>query len=111
MVVLLRAAARLCFHPVHVLLAPSRLAASHQQHALSSLHKRIPATGLHRTLASSSGQGLDSGKRLDAGAELRPYRTVVPAPDRLVVIGDVHGDIGACGDSVFCTCNSCGTST
>lgn len=41
----------------------------------------------------------DSGRptregRLDAGVELRPYRTVVPEAKRLVVIGDVHGDIG-----------------
>ena len=32
--------------------------------------------------------------RLGAGADLRPYRTVAPAVERIVVIGDVHGDIG-----------------
>lgn len=39
--------------------------------------------------------GLADGGRLGAKAELRRYRTVVPAPERLVVVGDVHGDIGA----------------
>ncbi|CAN0268335.1 unnamed protein product [Ascophyllum nodosum] len=33
--------------------------------------------------------------RLGAGADLRPYRTVAPAVERIVVIGDVHGDIDA----------------
>lgn len=41
-----------------------------------------------------SGRLTDQG-RLGAKAELRPYATVVPAADRLVVVGDVHGDIEA----------------
>ena len=97
MVVLVRAAARLCAQPVHALLASPRLATTFQQHVVprSTLHaNRIPAAALHRGLGSSSGPTRDTGKRLEAGTELRPYRTVVPAADRLVVIGDVHGDIG-----------------
>lgn len=35
---------------------------------------------------------MGGGKRV--AQELRPYATVVPAAERLVVIGDVHGDIG-----------------
>lgn len=98
MVALVRAAARLCAQPVHVLLAPPRLATTFQQHVVprSTLDAyRHSAVALHRGLGSSSRPTRDTGKRLDAGAELRPYRTVVPAADRLVVIGDVHGDIGA----------------
>lgn len=99
MVVLVRAAARLCVQPVHALLAPSIIATTFQQHVLprsTTLHAfRHPPAALHRGLGSSSAPTGDTGKRLDAGAELRPYKTVVPAADRLVVIGDVHGDIGA----------------
>lgn len=43
--------------------------------------------------AVAGGLGHGPG-RLGPGAELRPYKTVVPAVERLVVIGDVHGDIG-----------------
>lgn len=99
MVVMVRAAGRLCAQPVHALLAPPRLATTFQQHVLptSTLHAyRIPAVARHRGLGSSSRSTRDTGKRLDTGTELRPYRTVVPAADRLVVIGDVHGDIGTC---------------
>lgn len=49
--------------------------------------------GSLRGLASGSGEPVRAG-RLGAGVELRPYQTVVPEAKRLVVIGDVHGDIG-----------------
>lgn len=49
--------------------------------------------GSLRGLVSGSGEPARAG-RLDAGVELRPYQTVVPEAKRLVVIGDVHGDIG-----------------
>lgn len=66
-------------------------------------------TSIMRTLQSSADRGdggyaaetlkqkgtkLSEWGRLGAKAEPRSHRTVVPAAERLVVIGDVHGDIG-----------------
>lgn len=71
----------------------------HQQESRShrsSLHTSA-ASWQQQQQQQGDGSGTDAsdvGKRLEAGAALRPYRTVVPAADRLIVIGDVHGDVG-----------------
>lgn len=47
-----------------------------------------------------------SPTRLGASVEYRPYKTLVPAAERLVVVGDVHGDIGASkAHDIYCTDN------
>lgn len=55
--------------------------------AVRQVHQKATLSGVAGGLGHGPG-------RLGPGAELRPYKTVVPAVERLVVIGDVHGDIG-----------------
>lgn len=87
MVILVRATTRLWAPQAQYFVAQPR-AVSSFQHLLasSSLHT---STAVRQQGPSASAVG---GKRV--AQELRPYATVVPAAERLVVIGDVHGDIG-----------------
>lgn len=56
------------------------------------------AAGASSGAAEVAGAGGLPQTRLGGGVELRQYKTVVPEAERLVVIGDVHGDLGA----IFC---------
>ncbi|CAM9503449.1 unnamed protein product [Discosporangium mesarthrocarpum] len=76
-----------------------RIALNTRRHIGSSRGMAVSGN-LHRCLHSTGrapveGPSPASPRRLGADVEERPFRTEVPQPDRLVVIGDVHGDIDA----------------
>ncbi|CAM9164780.1 unnamed protein product [Scytosiphon promiscuus] len=84
MVVLVRAAARLW--------APQAIVLVAQPKATSSFHNLLARSALHTSTAVQQQKPGGGGR---VAQELRPYATVVPAAERLVVIGDVHGDMDA----------------
>lgn len=87
MVILMRATTRLW--------APQALVLAAQPRAVSSFQHLLSSSALHTSTAVQQQRpsaSVGGGKRV--AQELRPYATVVPAAERLVVIGDVHGDIG-----------------
>lgn len=86
MVILVRATTRLW--------APQALVLAAQPRATSSFQNLLAKSALHTSAAAAAQQRSPGGVGGTAVRELRPYATVVPAAERLVVIGDVHGDIG-----------------
>lgn len=78
------------------------------RHVYSRQARRCFGHGLQVVRCNAGGPGYDPsasvagvgsvktiGTRLGNNVELRSYRTVAPAAERILVIGDVHGDIGA----------------
>ncbi len=90
MVILVRATTRL-WAPQALVLATQLRASSSFQLSRSALHTSAAARQQQQQGAGPAG---GEGGKKRAVQELRPYATVVPAAERLVVIGDVHGDIG-----------------
>lgn len=87
MVILVRATTRLWAPQAQYLVAQPR--------AISSFQHLLSSSALHTSTAvKQQGPSASVGGGRRVAQELRPYATVVPAAERLVVIGDVHGDIG-----------------
>lgn len=85
MVILVRATTRLWAPEAIVLVAKPK--------ATSGFQNLLARSALHTSTAVQQQKpGVGAGGRV--AQELRPYATIVPAAERLVVIGDVHGDIG-----------------
>ncbi|CBJ28039.1 calcineurin-like phosphoesterase family protein [Ectocarpus siliculosus] len=87
MVILVRATTRLW--------APQALVLAAQPRPTSSFQNLLAKSALHTSAVAAAQQRSSGGVGGTAVRELRPYATVVPAAERLVVIGDVHGDIDA----------------
>lgn len=111
MVILVRATARLWAPQALVLATQPRVSSSFQL-SRSALHTSAAVRQQQQQRPGPAGGG---GGKKRAVQELRPYATVVPAAERLVVIGDVHGDIGEKKGKTrhvtACRCSGCFTAS